>query len=1221
VGEKEKQAAGILRRAIVLGLALGAGALMAPSGAVALAPHAFLGDFCESTGLGTAPCEPSFAIPEGMAIDQSTHDLLVINRESGTVSRYHQNGTSADFSALGTNVIDGEGSGPPCTPPSIECDGTPQGHLAFGGPGEVQVAADNSGGVTDGDIYVPQAITHVVDIFASSGEYLGQLTESSEGPFAGNPPITNPTEPCGVAVDPSGNVYVGDFSGHIHKYEPAANPPVNGDNSANFEFAENCTLAAGAGASAGSLFAVHFEGAVAKLDAASGEEKYPVRAGNNTTAAVDPASGHVFVASGSEVFEFEASGPSEAKLFSRIEAGGEKAAGVAVDEASGDVYVAHNVTPNLEVWGPAVVLPQPVTEEASAVGAAGARLNGSVNPEGLALTECKFEWGVTQSYGHTAACEEPDATGVGTGGTPVPVHADISGLEAGTTYHFRLVATNASGSEAGEDETLRTLGASIEEEAASLVTQTSARLGAKVNPNGEAASYAFEYLSEAQFEEGGGYAEATSLPSPPGEAGSGSEFLAVSQQLSGLAPDTTYHFRIAVTTGAATHLGEDKTFTTFAPGPPGPPDGRGYELVSPAQKIGEVFPPEPTGLWSGTCGNCLPGINVAKMPMQARSDGEAVAYEGYPFAENQAPGQDEYISRRGSGGWSTEDLSTPLYSSMESQGFKALSADLGRAVVYQTEPTLSPLAPVGGEGQSYANLYLRDANGTLTPLVDEMPPQRVTGHQSLERFKIGFAGANAGTALSPALSHVIFEANDALTEDAPAVEADERNLYEWEGGQLRLVNLAPGNAEAIAGATFGSGRELTNEVAASGADFDGAISADGSRVFFSARASGQVYVRIDGAETEKVKDSGKFLVASPDGSRVLLSDGCLYSVEDEGCEADLSEGQSGFQGILGAAADLSRVYFVDTAALPGAGQDQQGEEAQAGEDNLYAWDEEGTTAFIGALRPGDNELSGVQPQVGDWMPSASSRTAQVSADGRFLAFMSRAPLTGFDNAGRDNACGANSARCFEVFEYRAGDEKLVCASCNPSGQRPLGGSNLSLIFRGVNSIALSGFRQPGNLTADDGRLFFESQDALTPADVNGRIQDVYEWEPEGVGSCGRPSGCVSLISSGQSPNDSMFLDATPSGDDAFLVTRERLLPQDEDEKLDLYDARVGGGFPPPPTPPCGGQPCRGPSSTPPALQGPASGGFSGPGNLKPSHKHKRHHHKHHKRHRAKGGSR
>ena len=175
---------------------------------------------------------------------------------------------------------------------------------------------------------------------------------------------------------------------------------------------------------------------------------------------------------------------------------------------------------------------------------------------------------------------------------------------------------------------------------------------------------------------------------------------------------------------------------------------------------------------------------------------------------------------------------------------------------------------------------------------------------------------------------------------------------------------------------------------------------------------------------------------------------------------------------------------------------------------------------------------------------------------------------------------------------------LTCVSCNPTGERPLGYSNLSLIDFGSRATFLP---QPNNLTAEgQGRLFFESQDTLSNHDNNGHIQDVYEWEQDGVGSCPQVEGCVSLISSGHSGNDSQFLNATPSGDDVFIVTRERLLPRrDKDDYLDLYDARVGGGIPESVEAPCEGEACKEPLASQPAEHAPTSSSFVGPGNSSP----------------------
>ena len=110
---------------------------------------------------------------------------------------------------------------------------------------------------------------------------------------------------------------------------------------------------------------------------------------------------------------------------------------------------------------------------------------------------------------------------------------------------------------------------------------------------------------------------------------------------------------------------------------------------------------------------------------------------------------------------------------------------------------------------------------------------------------------------------------------------------------------------------------------------------------------------------------------------------------------------------------------------------------------------------------------------------------------------------------------------------------------------------------------------------NSGRLFFDSQDSLSAFDTNEGVEDVYQFEPEGVGGCGREGGCVGLISAGSEAVDSNFLAADESGKNVFFTTRDRLVGADTDELIDLYDAREGGGFPPPVSePPPGEAPAR-----------------------------------------------
>jgi hypothetical protein len=1110
------------------------------------------------------------------------------NGVTAHISRYHADGTPANFSALGSNGIYG--------------GDTPQGRL-FNSP---QIAVDDSGGPTDGDIYLAQSEQHLVDVFAPSGAYLGQLTASGEGALG---------EVEGVAVDLSGAVYLGDFnSGKVHKYVPAANPVTNADSTANFTRTRAATLAAGAGPTAGFLFADRFGREPVKLDSATGEQKYVVDLGESRALAVNLANGHLISASQSTVKEYDASGATEAKLLDSFSPG--EVGSIAVDSSTGDVYVSQGT--QIEVWA-TVFLPEAITKAASGLTTGSATLNGTVNPEGSPLKPnpaegCFFEWGTTTSYGHTAPCEAPNSSEVGSGKAPVAVHAAISGLKPGSTYHYRLIAANAAAPVKGKDEALTTLGPSVGEEEAKDITTTTATIAGTVNPRGEATGYQVEYVSEAEFQKSG-YNNAAKVPASPVAVGSENAFLEVSQQITELSPGTTYHYRLVATNAIATVQGADRTFATFATPPAGLSDGRAYEMVSPPVKIGEVFAPEPKGFLGGSCTECLPGSNDLMMPMQTTPDGNTFAYEGQAFAPGTAVGANQYIGSRSSGGWASDDLSGPEFASGRADtqsGFKAFSANLSRAVLEQSEPTLSPEAPVNGEGRSFTNLYLWE-EGALTPLIISAPPNREPGHGGGTAFTPVFAGANSGTSPAQTFTHIAFEANDALTAEEPglappAPEAGpslcravtaQCNLYEWVGGELRLVNVLPGNAVAVPG-VIGSGRMLAPSPDDEAPDVDHAISSDGSRIFWSDN-SGQLYVRINGEETRKIENAGRFLVAAADGSRVLLNDGCLYSIEAKDCEAQIG-GPVTFQGILGAAEGLSHVYFVDKAALTGSKENANEEAAVAGAFNLYAWDEAGGTRFIGRLLGGDNLIAGIGGSMGDWKATPQNRTAQVSADGQYLAFMSRAELTGQDNtvAGGKECGKGKAAGCPEVFTYAAGSEELTCASCNPTGAAPLGLSNLSLI-RNLNAAPANGnpFPQPHDLPDEgEGRLFFESQDALSPKDTNGHIQDVYEWEPQGVGSCEKEGGCVFLISSGHSPNDSMFVDSTPSGDDAFFVTREQLVPQDKDDLLDLYDARVGGGIEVPEEVPCEGEGCKGPGTTPPTLPGTGSSAFVGPGNEK-----------------------
>jgi hypothetical protein len=240
-----------------------------------------------------------------------------------------------------------------------------------------------------------------------------------------------------------------------------------------------------------------------------------------------------------------------------------------------------------------------------------------------------------------------------------------------------------------------------------------------------------------------------------------------------------------------------------------------------------------------------------------------------------------------------------------------------------------------------------------------------------------------------------------------------------------------------------------------------------------------------------------------------------------------------------------------------------------------------------------------------------SKSSRVTPDGQTLLFRAQGNLTAYDSDGLP-----------EFYRYSAADDELRCVSCNPTGapagKIPTLNSTATLNSGGAAPVLTRNLSQGGD------RVFFESADRLVAGDTNG-VQDVYEWEANGSGSCaskGQNGGCLYLISSGTDPEPSYFADAGADGNDAFFFSGQSLVGQDRDRIQDLYDARVGGGiasqYPPPPPVPCGGEgACKGAVPPPPTSPSPGSVGFSGQGNPKPSKPKPRKPHKKKKAHKKK----
>jgi hypothetical protein len=522
------------------------------------------------------------------------------------------------------------------------------------------------------------------------------------------------------------------------------------------------------------------------------------------------------------------------------------------------------------------------------------------------------------------------------------------------------------------------------------------------------------------------------------------------------------------------------------------------------------------------------------------------------------------------------------------------SPDLRHVVV----KSLVPLA----EGAPANGIYEWNAGGGPLRLVSVLP-----------------GGASDGGA-KPHLGQYSNEpAGSTLVRHAVSADGSRVVWDNEDGGELYLSDMASGQTIALGSGAFQD------------------ASSDDSRVFFS---SEQDLTGGAGASAHSPDLYVCEIVEGPGGLECELTD---LTPRSNGEQADL-------QGpVIGASEDGSSLYFVADGALGdakahGGGSGQCGHEREDGVEasqatcNLYVVRYDEATgrwlepALVAVLSGEDRPDWG-----GGTEASLPGLTGRVSPDGRWLAFMSERELTGYDN--HDAVSGEPDE---EVFLYHApagveGEEgSLVCASCNPTGARPAGVEYNRLTSSG-GSVGLVGGEsvwQPGQWLAanipgwtstyyqsrylsDGGRLFFNSSDGLVPQDTNAN-EDVYEYEPPaGVGapagdSCEAGSaayvagaaGCVGLISSGVSPEESAFLDASENGEEVFFLTTEKLAPQDVDTSLDVYDAHVcSASSPCPPAPlavepPCVGDSCQG-LVEPPNDATPGSLTFQGPGNLTP----------------------
>jgi len=606
-------------------------------------------------------------------------------------------------------------------------------------------------------------------------------------------------------------------------------------------------------------------------------------------------------------------------------------------------------------------------------------------------------------------------------------------------------------------------------------------------------------------------------------------------------------------------------------------DCRAYEQVSPVDKNG---------------GDIAAGFFVGRARTVA-VDGEAAIFSARTeFAGAQSgwsTSDTEYLARRTEDGWET----VPQFPRVE-------PASLGGSTVLSTPDLGHSLLRSGGIVESSpvdpfaedVNLYIRDSRlGLVSPLM------------GISVMVISDPTANVFVfpAVTRDLGHVVFTSSVALTGSGEPSSSSIFKVYERVGGVLRLVSVAPDGTPVQSDTKTGGATSSFS----SAFSIAGAVSDDGRHVFYRVDGA-DIFRRSDGSTTVLASPSQRtapdpggarakqFHFATPDGNRVfftspeMLTDDAntgaavphpgndLYRYDlavDELVDISATAGGNGAEvlGVMGFADHGERVYYIARGeVVPGDGPGGD-PDPTPGEPNLYLWEDDGTadgaTRFIATLSAADSP---------SWLWLDGRWTARTTPDGGQVAFESGASISGHNGGGTR-----------QVYRYDAeangGDGDLVCVSCTSAGSSV----GPAAVTTHAEQLAVQPWELPRWLSDDGRRVFFNSPNALVPGDTNGEI-DAYMWE----------DGVVSLLSTGKSDVASRFYNAGADGRDAFIVTAEALVPQDKDDLVDLYDARVGGGFPPPaPDPDCDGELCQGSSPEPPPAGDAGSAAFRGRGDV------------------------
>jgi hypothetical protein len=610
------------------------------------------------------------------------------------------------------------------------------------------------------------------------------------------------------------------------------------------------------------------------------------------------------------------------------------------------------------------------------------------------------------------------------------------------------------------------------------------------------------------------------------------------------------------------------------------PNCRAYELVTPADK-------------GRTQALTFSGGATTAVPS---SDGEGVALQTIvPLGPNPSLAGARAIFSRTETGWEMKSVMEPGANGQAIR-MRLFSPDLSE-LAFESETGLN-----FGEVSEDIDFDAGPVGGPYA-LLAEIPRKDVAGVSTL------FLGASAS------LSHVLFASVDhdlpLSGEERAAAEATDGgalDLYDWSGGNLHLVNVTENGSlldqcGAILGGGGGTGQSKGTV---------NAVSQDGSKIFFTTpaktnTASGpgcqeptRLYMRVNGGEPLEVSapEPGvippktlpvRYNYATPNGSKVFFNTETVLTPGDTSNANKLFEYDT-------EAPEGERLKLIASGVPPTTGV---GLEERKG----FYFSEDGSTVYVESYNGVSQEINRYDASTGERSPVAvlrpSNNEPSSTPDGEYFLFPSEG--VGGEPRGEGHS---------EMYRYDNASKSVMCVTCG-AGAAPEHGEVVGV---GLETVLESEDEVPAltQISEDGQRVFFQTTAQLVPQDTNSTTTvegsanghpglDVYEWEAEGVEEapgvfCGAVNGCTHLLSSGEDVGPSTLLGASRNGRDVFFESAARLTPQDTDEFPDIYDARVDGGFPPPP-PPLECLSCQGVGSSPPLFGVPATGSFVGAGNL------------------------